>query len=83
MTFYEQRSTERAVSDRVMAKVLSRSFLTAHLLTGDATQAEKAVMEALDVWDPDTEDQEYLFQLTLRTAVERQNTVSLPLSNEE
>lgn len=51
--------------------ILGMATLTAHLLIGDLTEAENAVMEAIDSWDPSRDDGEQLFQITLRAAVAR------------
>jgi hypothetical protein len=53
-----------------IADVLSRSFLTAHLLTGNATQAEVAVMQAIDLWNPGEEVPGVLCLRSLRAAAE-------------
>jgi hypothetical protein len=53
-----------------IADVLSRSFLTAHLLTGNAIQAEMAVMQAIDLWNPGEEGGGVLFGRSLRAAAE-------------
>ena len=79
----EQNFAERAVSKRLTGNILSRSFLTASLLTGNTGQAEKAVLEAIKLWNPDEEDEERLFQITLRTAVQPQIAFSSATSNNE
>ncbi len=48
---------------------IDRAFLAAHLLTGDAEQAERAIMEAIAWWSPDQSDSE-LFEQVLRAAVQ-------------
>jgi hypothetical protein len=79
----EQKFAEGAVSNRVIANILSRSFLTARLIIGNTTQAEKAVLEAINVWNPDEEDEEQLFLITLRAAVQSQITAPSAVSNDE
>lgn len=49
--------------------VISRAFLTAHLLTASTRQAEGALMEALDSWDLDGDNEEALLDLVLDAAV--------------
>lgn len=67
----EQALVASPVTKCSMEAVLSRSILTAHLLLGDITEAEKVVMEAIDIWELDGDDEEQLFQITLRAAVDR------------
>lgn len=47
---------------------IDRAFLAAHLLTGSAEQAERAMMEAIALWGPDQSDNE-LFEQVLLAAV--------------
>jgi len=54
----------------VFATVIDRSFLTAHLLTGNATQAEMAVLRAINSWNPGDEGASVLFHRSLREAAE-------------
>ena len=49
---------------------IDRAFLAAHLLTGSAEQAERAIMEAIALWGPDQSDNE-LFEQVLLAAVRR------------
>jgi hypothetical protein len=79
----EQDFAERHMSERSIAKVLSRSFLSAHLLTGNITQAEKAVIDAIQIWDPNKDDEQQLFQITLRAAVQMQAILSPSVAHEE
>jgi hypothetical protein len=48
---------------------INRAFLAAHLLTGSAERAERAIMEAIALWDLDQSDNE-LFEQVLRAAVQ-------------
>jgi DNA-directed RNA polymerase specialized sigma24 family protein len=41
-------------------RVMTRAFLMAHLFTGSSEQAERATLEALDLWNPDVETEEVL-----------------------
>lgn len=52
-----------------MESTINRAFLAARLLTGSLTQAETAVLEGVDAWDPDEETQDELFQLVVRAAL--------------
>jgi DNA-directed RNA polymerase specialized sigma24 family protein len=51
---------------------VNRAFLMAHLLTGDARQAESVVLEAIESWSPREDDGEALLQEVLNTAVRSQ-----------
>ena len=52
-----------------MAYVLSRAFRTAHLLTADVRQAETAVLDAIDRFDPSRDPAEMLLMHTMRAAI--------------
>jgi hypothetical protein len=54
--------------------VIGRAFLTAYLLTANTEQAENAVMEALDSWNPGEESAETLPERALATAATRIET---------
>jgi hypothetical protein len=41
-----------AAGKRDIGHAINRAFLTAHLLTANAKQAERAVIEAIEQWDP-------------------------------
>ena len=79
----EQNVAEQPVSNQLMVQILRRSFLAAHLLTGSTTHAEKAVMAAIDVWNPNEDGEQQLFQITLRTAGQMEAVVSPSISHEE
>ena len=49
--------------------LIRRAFLTAHLLTGNADQAESLTMTAIESWNPEEESEQALFQDVLETAV--------------
>jgi DNA-directed RNA polymerase specialized sigma24 family protein len=51
---------------------IGKAFLTAYLLTANAKQAETAVLEAVESWDPDHESEDVLFENVLGTAVRSQ-----------
>ena len=48
---------------------INRAFLAAHLLTGSAEQAERAITQAMAMWNPDQNDDE-LFGQVLRAAAQ-------------
>lgn len=79
----EQDVLGRHAGDQPLAKLLTRSFVSAHLLTGDTTRAEKAVMEAIKTWNPNEDEEQDLFQITLRTAVQMSTDVYSELSDGE
>jgi hypothetical protein len=66
---YELVETEMCGTTDNLENTLSGAFLAAHLLTGSASQAEAAVQEAIESWDPDDDTEEKLFQLVLKGAV--------------
>ena len=70
-------------SRRSIAAILSRSFLTARLLTGNITQAETAVIEAIGLCNPEQENEEDFFETTLRTAAQMQMIAAPAESYEE
>jgi hypothetical protein len=47
-----------------------RAFLAAHLLTAKTQQAESAVVEAMESWDPDDHSEEVLFLQVFRSALQ-------------
>jgi DNA-directed RNA polymerase specialized sigma24 family protein len=79
----QEFTADRAVNNQAIAKILRRSFLTARLILGNSTQAEKTVMEAISVWNPDEEDEEQLFRITLRTAVQSRITGPSAVSDDK
>jgi DNA-directed RNA polymerase specialized sigma24 family protein len=54
---------------RDIEQTVSRAFRTAHLLTASIRQAESAVLEAIDSFDPDVDTAESLFQNAILAAV--------------
>jgi hypothetical protein len=50
-------------------RLISRAFLTAHLLTGNAAQAERVTLKAIGSWNPEEESEELLFQNVFDAAV--------------
>jgi len=50
-------------------RLISRAFLTAHLLTGNAEQAERVTLKAIGSWNPEEESEEALFQNVFDAAV--------------
>ena len=53
---------------RDMEQTVSRAFRTAHLLTASIRQAESAVLEAIDSFDPDVDTAQSLFQNAILAA---------------
>jgi|SRR5271155_62700 hypothetical protein len=49
--------------------LLDRAFLTAHLLTGNAEDAEAAIEEAIKAWDPVGEDERILMRRVIRASL--------------
>jgi DNA-directed RNA polymerase specialized sigma24 family protein len=66
---YGLTQAETWEAERRIDGTTSRAFLAAHLLTGSAEQAESAVMEAVDSWDPDDDSEEALFERVLNIAL--------------
>ncbi len=64
--------------DRAFEEVVSRAFLTAHLLTAGAEQAEAAVTEALRSWSPDRDSHETLFEKVLEAAIRIRTGLPMP-----
>ena len=79
----EQDCAEHVESSCSFARIFSRSFLAAHLLTGSSQRAETAVMTAISVWNPLEEDEDELFMVTLRTAARREMKASRVKLHEE
>ena len=69
-------------SQRRVEHATNRAFLAAHLLTASAQQAENAVMEAIDSWDPDDASEEALYQQVLHIALRREGEHLPPLPGE-
>ena len=63
--------------------ILSRSFLTARLLTGNIAQAETAVMEAISLCNPEQENAEEFYRITLRAALQMHMIAAAAESHEE
>ena len=61
--------TEMCESIGNLEHTLNGAFLAARLLTGSIGQAETAVQEAIESWDPDEDAEEALFQQVLKAAV--------------
>jgi hypothetical protein len=51
------------------AGTVNRTFVTAYLLTGRIDLAERATLEAIDAWKPDTESGEALFRHGVKSAL--------------
>lgn len=65
----EAGALEARAGRRVSHDVLGKSFLVAHLLTGSASQAERAVERAIDICCPTPGIGKRLFEVTLQLAV--------------
>jgi hypothetical protein len=70
--FYFTRSEENAaMPGRAFEDdgIINRTFVTAYLLTGRIDLAERAVLEAIDAWKPDSESGEVLLRHGVTSAV--------------
>lgn len=54
-----------------MAPAVRSAFRAAHLITASVLQAEKAVLSALDRFDPDRDSQQILLSYAITAAIER------------
>jgi DNA-directed RNA polymerase specialized sigma24 family protein len=68
----EAAEADKWQAESYIERTISRAFLAAHLLTASRQQAESAVMEALDSWDPAKDNEEALLPRVLRAAVRAQ-----------
>ena len=66
---YRIAEMETSETQRRIEHVISRAFLTAHLLTASTQQAENAVTEALASWDPHGDNEGALLDRILEAAV--------------
>ena len=66
---YQIAEMETSETQRRIEHVISRAFLTAHLLTASTQQAENAVTEALVSWDPHGDNEGALLDRILEAAV--------------
>ena len=57
-------------SKRLLERTLAKAFHAAHLLTASLRQAEAAVLEAIDRFDPNRDTDETLYRYALRASVE-------------
>jgi DNA-directed RNA polymerase specialized sigma24 family protein len=64
-----QTSAAGSQPSRDIEQTVTRAFRTAHLLTASTRQAESAVLEAIDSFDPDVDTAESLFQNAILAAV--------------
>jgi hypothetical protein len=51
-----------------IVRLVDRALLTAHLLTGNLQQAEKATLDAIESWNPGEEPEQVLFENVLNAA---------------
>jgi DNA-directed RNA polymerase specialized sigma24 family protein len=61
---------ERCETQRRIKQPIGRAFLAAHLLTASTEQAESAIIEAMESWDPEDDSDEVLFQEVLSSALQ-------------
>ncbi len=69
------------VEQALLEQTLGRAYLAAHLFTASAQQAEDAILEAVDWWDAENDDQEDLFRQVLETAARQHMTPRPPIPN--
>lgn len=62
-------TTQRAAEG--ITHLTNRALVTAHLLTGSLAQAEQAVLEGIDSWNPDEEPEEALLDRVVEAAAAR------------
>ena len=55
---------------RDLERAVGMALRTAHLLTASIQQAERAVLEAIDAFDPDRHTGEALFRKAIRAAIQ-------------
>jgi len=79
---YEAIQSVELETQRGIEHTISRAFLIAQLLTRSAGQAESAVVEALDSWDPAGESEEVLLERVLAAGIRFQGTCAASRSNE-
>ena len=79
---FEAIQSMAAETQRGIEHTISRAFLIVQLLTRSASQAESAVMEALDSWDPAGESEEVLLERVLAAGIRIQGAGAASRSNE-
>jgi DNA-directed RNA polymerase specialized sigma24 family protein len=57
-------------SEIVAEDAVTRSFVTAYLLTADARRTEDAVSEAIDLFDPQADSEEGLIRIAIAAALQ-------------
>ena len=67
---YVISAMEAFETQRRIKQTIGRAFLAAQLLTAKTEQAESAVVEAMESWDPDDDSEEVLFLQVLRSALQ-------------
>ena len=78
-----QINAARLQSSRDIEQTVGMAFRTAHLLTGNIQQAESAVLEAIDCFDPDVDTGETLFQNAILAAVQYPSSQSQSTESSE
>jgi len=66
-----EQDQKRAGSTESIQLILTRTFVVAHFLTGRIDLAEKATLEAIDIWSPDVENGDDLFRHGVTAALKR------------
>jgi DNA-directed RNA polymerase specialized sigma24 family protein len=67
----KDKMMEESGHHQSLTSILGKSFWAAYLLTGNAARAERAVRQAIDLWDCDEENSEQLLYATVRIAARK------------
>jgi len=70
----ETVETRTLTEPAALEKAIARAFLTAHLLTGSRENGENAVLEAIDAWDGQKQDEDELFEHVVSASVRGRGT---------
>lgn len=62
--------------DTSLLNALNRSFLSAYLLTKNAAEAEKAVLDAIENWDIEKHDEQQFLEFTPRVVASQMEVVT-------
>jgi len=68
---------------RDLERAVGMALRTAHLLTASIQQAERAVLEAIDAFDPDRHTGEALFRKAIRAAIQLPSSQSTSVESFE
>lgn len=80
---YGPTSTPTRERERDIEHTIGRAFLTAHLLTANATQAESAVVEAIESWHAHDETEQALLLRVVQAAVREPVGYAASLSSDK